>query len=666
MTNKQEITNNIKLVTAITKCFFAGFLPDSEDVVHELLQSQKEETIDLDSLLSTTNRDTREFLSNFLPETSEFDFYENSQLRNEVIKMYEIKKPKFGLPQIILELYYDSRFREELDKRADNILVNTKDKDQNSYALFDLIPDFMEKIKDSWHVVDKNELESAKRKKEGKGSLSYVSKFEWYDFKSVTEIKEIGKKTKGSETESIDNIYSAYKVYGQGEYSKFLIGYKAKPNCKSLNDYIYEGRNDIYTKLNDKYHLENNTKDDLIQFDFRLSDRKEYLNSKSVDLDSYKFKRQKHFQITEAQIRYLYKEFQKFSGDYVPVCLEDKYNGTKTILDYLYENCKQIVGSVNKKRFNFDAYENGLPFTKDETYFIKQFYDEVAAYRLELTDESRKVFDKETTLDNGLSFELNSKIVKTFDKIDLLENLELIVKNSSIYKSINNWFNKPTWKSIKEQRNFDNTEAFQVLKKINKPILSDEIIYKGGTTKDGQSFAGTFSAADFADSDGSRFDSLSGISGSKTFDAEEYANELNDSTEAEDFEEDPQYSFIDNIKDDDEDEASNYLFSLFDAFFYNEASFLGIIKRLIELQLQEKFKLDKNGKKVPDKTMDSYNALSYLFTLCDSVHSYSKLWTFYASTIENSSDDLRDLFRKKMKNICHEYNDHFRDKLKDN
>lgn len=666
MINEQEIRNNIKLVSAIKNCFFAGFLPDSHKVISELIQVQKEDFLDLESLLTTRNRDTRDFLFNFLPTTAEFDFFENGRLRNELIKVYELKKPKFGLPQIILELYYDSRFREELDNRVDNILEKTKDKNQNNYESFNLIPGFMDKIKDSWHVVDINERESAKRRLKGKGSLPYVNKFEWYDFKSVTEIKEIGKKTKGSEPEKIDNIYSAYKVYGQGEYSKFLIGYKANPKCKSLNDYIYEGRNDIYTKLNDKYHLENKTKDDLIQLGFKLSDREKYLDTRSVDLDSYKYKYQKHFQITEAQIKYIYKELQKFSGNYVPVCLDDKYNGTKTILDHLYEDCKLIVGSMYKKRFNFDDYETGLPFTKDETQFIKKFYDEVAAYRLELTDEDRTIFDKETTLDNGFSFELSSKIVKTFDKIDLLEKLELIAKNSSLYDPIKNWFNKPTWNSIKEQRNLDNTEALQEVQKINKPILSDEIIYKGGATKDGQTFAGTFSAADFADSDGSRFDMLSDESGSKDFDAEEYANELNESYETEESEEEIQYSTFDNSNYDGEDEASKYLFSLFDTFFYNEGVFLGIIKRLVELQIQKKIRLDKGGQKFSDETMDSYNALLYLFTLCDSVHSYSKLWTYYASTIENPSDDLRDLFREKMKNISNEYKNHFRDKLKDN
>lgn len=56
-------TENVSLTQVISKYFFASFLPDSQEVVDELYENLHDGYFNLASLLTTKNKETKEFLN---------------------------------------------------------------------------------------------------------------------------------------------------------------------------------------------------------------------------------------------------------------------------------------------------------------------------------------------------------------------------------------------------------------------------------------------------------------------------------------------------------------------------------------------------------------------------------------------------------------------------
>lgn len=103
MTIEETRLKNIQLVKMLEMHFFVAFLPDSQEVVDELNENARQNSFDFASLISTKNKNTKEFLSNFLPKDEEF--FRNEKLQEEIIKKYEenVGRFKYGLPQVCLE-----------------------------------------------------------------------------------------------------------------------------------------------------------------------------------------------------------------------------------------------------------------------------------------------------------------------------------------------------------------------------------------------------------------------------------------------------------------------------------------------------------------------------------------------------------------------------------
>lgn len=611
MTIEETRLKNIQLVKMVARHFFVAFLPDSQEVIDELNENIKQDSFDFASLISTQNKSTQEFLANFLPKDE--DFFKNKNLQKEIIKKYEENPElfKFGLPQVCLEEIYDSRFKEELERRADKVLESLEKNHSEDRKEFNLVEDFMEKIKSSWTFEDKDlsyyeaEVDFYGIKKHIKTSEPKTLLFKWNNFSSVTSIKQIGKKEKNSKPEKLDNIYSVYKVYAQGEYSKILIGYKAEKNVSSLKDFIKLGTNTIYQKLNNKYHCEKNTNDDLIRLSFHLADEENLINTESTDLDEFRFKHQKSFQITENQIFYINNELQKFDGSYVPQCLEDDYKSSgekKSLLDHLYENCVQIVQSFHKKWLDFDKYETGLPFEKEEFQFANKIFNSVVSFKLNLSLGEQKIFDSETKE----KFKSVEKVQSVFEKIKLLSELESISKNSKILEPLKSLFTKNAWQSVKQKLNIDNSLEYEAEKKSQKPVFSDYIDYDG------------------------------------------------ENSDADDDSYEPQnYDKADIQYGDESNEFYEYLMNLFCQEFEDDFDFVRTFSKLAKMQLQD------------DKSGDSYNALLELFNKCDRVHSYSALWTYYKTRIDVASDEneIKAAFAKQIKRIRDNFIRHFKNKL---
>ncbi len=611
MTIEETRFKNIHLVKMLARHFFVAFLPDSQEVIDELNENIKQDSFDFDSLISTQNKNTHEFLANFLPKNE--DFFNNKKLQKEIIKKYEENTElfKYGLPQVCLDLIYDSKFKKELNNRADNVLESLNKNSLEKCGEFNLVEDFMEKIKSAWGFEDKDlsyyeaEVNFYGLKKIIKTSEPKTLLFKWNNFSSVTSIKQIGKKEKNSKPEKLDNIYSAYKVYAQGEYSKILIGYKAGKNASSLKDFIKLGTNTIYQKLNSKYHAQKNTNDDLIRLGFHLADEENLINTESTDLDEYRFKHQKSFQITENQIFYINNELQKFDGSYVPQCLEDDYKSSgekKSLLDHLYENCVQIVQNFHKKWLDFDKYESGLPFEKEEFQFVNKIFDSVISFRLNLSSIEKEIFDSET----NEKFKSIENVQSVFEKIKLLSELESISKNSKTLEPLKNLFTKNAWQSVKQKLSIDNSLEYEAEKKSKKPVLSDYIDYDG-----------------------------------------ENSNADEDSFEAQ------SYDMANSRYGEESDESYEYLMKLFCKEFEDDSFFVRTFSKLAKMQLKNK--KDKN----------SYKALLELFEKCDRTHSYSALWTYYKTknVFDSANKEMRTVFAKQIKQIRDSFILHFKNEL---
>lgn len=611
MTIEETRLKNIQLVKMLERHFFVAFLPDSQEVVDELNENARQNSFDFASLISTKNKNTKEFLSNFLPKDEEF--FRNEKLQKEIIKKYEenVGRFKYGLPQVCLEEIYDSKFKKELNLRSDNVLESLNKNSLEKCKEFNLVADFMEKIKSAWTFEDKDlsyyeaEVDFYGIKKHIKTSEPKTLLFKWNNFSSVTSIKQIGKKEKNSRPEKLDNIYSAYKVYGQGEYSKILIGCKAGKKFSSIKDCIKLGTNTICKKLNSKYHSEKNTTDDLIRLSFHIADEEDLINTEAGDLDKYRFNHQKSFQITEKQIFYINNELQKFDGSYVPQCLEDEYKSggeKKSLLEHLYENCVQIVQSFHKKWLDFDKYETGLPFEKEEFQFVNKIFNSVVSYRLELSSGEQKIFDSETKE----KFKSVENVQSVFEKIKLLSELESISKNSKTLEPLKSLFTKNAWQSVKQKLNIDNSLEYEAEKKSQKPVFSDNIDYDG------------------------------------------------ENSDADDDSYEPQnYDKADIQYGDESNEFYEYLMNLFCQEFEDDSDFVRTFSKLAKMQLQD------------DKSGDSYNALLKLFNKCDRVHSYSALWTYYKTRIDVASDEneIKAAFAKQIKRIRDNFIRHFKNKL---
>ncbi len=611
MTIEETRLKNIHLVKMLARHFFVAFLPDSQEVIDELNENIKQDSFDFDSLISTQNKNTHEFLANFLPKNE--DFFTNKKLQNEIIKKYEENTElfKYGLPQLCLEEIYDSKFKKELNLRAGNVLESLNKNSSEKCGEFNLVEDFMGKIKSAWSFEDKDlsyyeaEVNFYGLKKIIKTSEPKTLLFKWNNFNAVTSIKQIGKKEKNSKPEKLDNIYSAYKVYAQGEYSKIFIGYKAEKNASSLKDFIKLGTNTIYQKLNSKYHAEKNTNDDLIRLGFHLADEENLINTESTDLDEYRFKHQKSFQITENQIFYINNELQKFDGSYVPQCLEDdcKSSGEKkSLLDHLYENCVQIVQKFHKKWLDFDKYESGLPFEKEEFQFINKIFDSVISFRLELSSIEKENFDSET----NEKFKSIENVQSVFEKIKLLSELESISKNSKILEPLKSLFTKNSWQSVKQKLNIDNSLEYEPEKKSKKPVFSDNIDYGG-----------------------------------ENYSADE------DSYEAQ------PYDMANSRYGEEADDSYEYLMKLFCQEFEDDSFFIRTFSKLAKKQLQNK------------KDTNSYKALLELFEKCDRTHSYSALWTYYKTKndLDSTNKERRAVFSKQIKRIRDTFIRHFKNEL---
>ena len=327
----------------------------------------------------------------------------------------EIKKLslKGGYIRAVLETLYDEKYKTEFNKLTEDFLEKAWKLKEN--FSFNLVLSFM-----------KIALNDFNRKDYENHSWNYSE---------ATHIKAIGSTKKGK-VEKVDNPYSAYKVYAQGEYSKLRIGYEADPSLP-LNEMLEKGFEATLTdneKITYKtYRIDEKTKEkeevietcDMTPYEYI----KNYKEPDSNDKNSQKLindseqnqkdkdkdkerrhaytkrinERERNTLILDLQTEAINTILQRFN-DYIPYDLnteitKEKKDGTKegiTIRQEIFNQCKNIFFENRNEEKNLDKldkYAAGSFLSKNETAFINRYFYYVADNSWY---EDRRKFDEVT------------------------------------------------------------------------------------------------------------------------------------------------------------------------------------------------------------------------------------------------------------------------------
>lgn len=279
-----------------------------------------------------------------LLDEKEFPDFELEKLEQD----YQIRKTEYGYTKFFLEELYDYRFKEEFNKK------------EKRYFDFKLEPD-------GKHKYDFVEfyLESLQKAKFNFQD-SYVSKFTSKEFLRSKKYKE-----KNKPVEKIDNLFSLFKCYAQGEYSKILIALKDDDN----------GIESTPESLRQKWL-------DAISSGINYADEKGNIISAVRYLPSEPtIKDYKWALIFDRQEKVIENNLQRWFDDFVPSDLDRKYelfdkegnekqNGA-TLRELLKTSCKRIRDQVLRIPSNIveDVYFNGDIFSPPQLNKIKTLYE---------------------------------------------------------------------------------------------------------------------------------------------------------------------------------------------------------------------------------------------------------------------------------------------------
>ncbi|MCR5621806.1 MAG: hypothetical protein K6G18_08105 [Treponema sp.] len=280
---------------------------------------------------------------------------------------------KGGYIRAVLEVLYDSKFQAEFNRKTNGFLEKASGR-QDFILLF---------------------LKLA-------STQDNRGKRRW-DYSGATEIKEIGKKEKGKTMEMVNNPYTAYKLFGQGEYSKLLIGLRAMqwPAMDGLQK-KYAG-----TKLEE---------DDVYTFQFtdlRKKGMEAILADEAVCMYTTKAGKEiliipdgrpgstipYNSEVVCRQIQEITTVLQHFNN-YIPYELDGDLKAK------LHKECTSIYFKKCKGEF--------IVFDKNEADFVNRYYKAVVNG---LTDVNRKAFDEAS---GRLFITKNGSIMQKIQSLSML------------------------------------------------------------------------------------------------------------------------------------------------------------------------------------------------------------------------------------------------------
>lgn len=261
---------------------------------------------------------------------------------------YSQTKKDGGYIRFLLEKIYDLKFKKELNKEHKNYFKT----DTNlSYGFdYDFVGDYLKKIKDAdfdcSKLTDKKELRARKYKDEGKT------------------------------VERIDNLFTLFKCYAQGEYSKILIALNNNEEFSNKNPEMLRPKG----------------------FDVILNDDaiKDFIPPVRYLPEEEKCKINDYYQVLtfERQETEIIKNLQRWFDDFVPSDLDREYEkfygkvdvkGAKlkqksngaTLRKLLETGCKRISDETKRIPANQikKVYEEGNIFSGSQISQIKKLYE---------------------------------------------------------------------------------------------------------------------------------------------------------------------------------------------------------------------------------------------------------------------------------------------------
>lgn len=287
----------------------------------------------------------------------------SKELLKQIEDEFDYSYNNGGFTRLFLEQLNDKRFKKEFNK-----LLNDKcsypayfsTKTTPGLYNFDLVGDYLDKIKDSWNIYSDS-----------------------WDFIELTERVAI----RNTATKSIigvekisSNPFSAYKFYGQEMYSRIFIS-------------TYEYLKNREPEPKDPYKaIEESTKIIFSDTDIKES-LPERVNGKEVRARIY-----------ERDADMLKYELQRFFDDYIPSDLDRKYpkNGKhkgETLKNLLIRDFKGIATEewslfkkVNNNPYKYEKLSNRQQiFTNYECKFIKSSFDKIRDLDISFSYLSEKI-----------------------------------------------------------------------------------------------------------------------------------------------------------------------------------------------------------------------------------------------------------------------------------
>lgn len=223
---QENLKKLIKMADLLEKYFLVYFLPrgdwdnnfeSSENEVFKIFKKYINEDCSSFDLVKFVHDEKNYFnlLPNEIKSVSATDLISMNQ---------EVTDNKYtSFVTVCLERLFDSKFRKEFNKKTEDFLTKEENRLKkecklNEFYMVDVVRDYLNLCSKSYtFMLDDSNSELEKD--------TPVWSFEYG--------KEIGTRNKGDKTEKINNLYSGFKFYGHGEYSKLLIAYRWDNN-KSL------------------------------------------------------------------------------------------------------------------------------------------------------------------------------------------------------------------------------------------------------------------------------------------------------------------------------------------------------------------------------------------------------------------------------------------------
>lgn len=344
----------------------ALFVKDDKGFRDCIRETMENDTISLKNLVIflRNNQNKLEKKYYVLPiELLNEDEFPDSEIE-KLEKKYSRNKKVGGYIRFLLEEIYDTKFKEKLNEKHQNYFQI--DRDYCNGFDYDFVGDYLHKLEEE--------------------------KFNYSQFTDKKELRSRKYKDEDKPVEPINNLYSLFKCFAQGEYSKIHIALK--------------NNNDFSNEYPDKLRWKG--------FDIILNDNtiKEFIPIVRYLPEKEKCKLYDYYQVLtfERQEELINTELQRWFDDFIPSDLDRRYvyfygkpeikgkplkqkEVGETLKDLLKTGCKRISDETKRIPSNQikKVYEEGNIFSGSQISQIKKLYEKYYGKKTEYKTVREKI-----------------------------------------------------------------------------------------------------------------------------------------------------------------------------------------------------------------------------------------------------------------------------------